>query len=54
MRRDAERRRLPTRLACSWSTPNSAADATTFGATFEVHGQAKPACVAGVVFRYYP
>jgi len=27
---------------------------TTFGATFEVHGQAKPACVAEVVFRYYP
>jgi acyl dehydratase len=27
---------------------------TTFGATFEVRGQAKPACVAEVVFCYYP
>ncbi len=27
---------------------------TVFGATFEVHGQARPGCVAEVVFRYYP
>ena len=25
-----------------------------YGATFEIEGQAKPACVAEVVFRYYP
>jgi len=27
---------------------------TTFGATLEVHGQARPVCVAEVVFRYHP
>jgi acyl dehydratase len=26
----------------------------TVGATLEVHGQAKPVCVAEVVFRYHP
>jgi acyl dehydratase len=24
-----------------------------YGATFEIEGQAKPACVAEVIFRYY-
>lgn len=27
---------------------------TTLGLTFEVEGQAKPACVAEILFRYYP
>jgi hypothetical protein len=47
--------RMPVNLAevKELPTPNGPGAEAVYGLTYEVEGQAKPCCVADLVFRYY-